>query len=71
MQRLLDQAGCPWVLAENGREALEELATPLMTFDLVLLDLHMPEVDGLTVLVVVALARSGARRWYRGFGLSP
>ncbi len=59
MQRLLDQVGCPWVLAENGREALEELATPLMNFDLVLLDLHMPEVDGLTVLEKVRAGEAG------------
>jgi CheY-like chemotaxis protein len=59
MQRLLDQAGCPWVLAENGREALEELATPLMNFDVVLLDLHMPEVDGLTVLEKVRAGEAG------------
>ena len=59
MQRLLDQLGCPWVLAENGREALEALSNPLMTFDLVLLDLHMPEVDGLTVLEKVRAGEVG------------
>lgn len=43
---LLKQAGVCVVTASNGREALEKIATE--HFDAVLMDLQMPEMDGLT-----------------------
>jgi len=43
---LLDQAGAIVALANNGREALDQLR--LQAADLVLMDLQMPEMDGLT-----------------------
>jgi CheY-like chemotaxis protein len=44
MQRVLTKLGCTWELAANGRLALEALAA--RDFDVVLMDLHMPEMDG-------------------------
>ncbi len=44
----LQEAGYTVEMAENGREALERLAR--QPFDLVLLDLLMPEMDGYQVL---------------------
>ena len=41
------------VEAENGREALEQMRRPENDFDMVLLDLEMPEMDGYAVLVAM------------------
>ncbi len=49
-QRLLERHSCTWRLAENGRLALEALRAPGAEFDLVLMDMHMPEMDGLTAI---------------------
>ena len=49
-QRLLERHHCTWKLAENGRLALEALGAPGADFDLVLMDMHMPEMDGLTAI---------------------
>ncbi|HKZ86474.1 MAG TPA: adenylate/guanylate cyclase domain-containing protein [Anaerolineae bacterium] len=46
--RRLEQQGHTVAFAENGREALEMLRT--QPFDLVLLDIEMPELDGYQVL---------------------
>src|SRR5947209_14671299 len=48
LSRYLSKLGYQATLAENGRQALEKLqAEP---FDLVLLDVEMPEMDGYAVL---------------------
>jgi two-component system, sensor histidine kinase and response regulator len=44
--RMLEKMGHSLVVAENGMEALSLLAT--QPFDLVLMDIQMPEMDGLT-----------------------
>jgi signal transduction histidine kinase/DNA-binding response OmpR family regulator/uncharacterized membrane protein affecting hemolysin expression len=44
--RMLEKMGHSIVVAENGKEALSLLAQ--QTFDLVLMDVQMPEMDGLT-----------------------
>ncbi|MGA2481052.1 MAG: response regulator [Spirochaetia bacterium] len=43
---LLRGAGVEVVIASNGREAIEKLAPPAARFDMVLMDIQMPEVDG-------------------------
>jgi CheY-like chemotaxis protein len=48
--RVLTNLGCRPTAAENGRRVLEILQRSAEMFDLVLLDLHMPEIDGLAVL---------------------
>ena len=53
--KLLESMGCQVELAWNGQEALDRLikAAPTRDFDLVLMDLQMPVMDGVTC----------ARRW--------
>jgi CheY-like chemotaxis protein len=43
---LLQGAGVEVVVASNGREAIEKLAAPSARFDMVLMDIQMPDVDG-------------------------
>jgi len=43
---LLDEAGATYVFAENGRTALEQVVAAPNAFDLVLMDVQMPEMDG-------------------------
>jgi len=47
VQRLLTNLGCKSAIAGNGRIGLEALTASPVPFDLVLMDLHMPELDGL------------------------
>jgi signal transduction histidine kinase/DNA-binding response OmpR family regulator len=44
---LLESEGARVMAASNGIEALEVLALPNLRFDLVLMDMQMPEMDGL------------------------
>lgn len=44
--KILDRLGYAAVLCENGVEVIERLA--VHTFDLILMDIEMPEMDGLT-----------------------
>jgi hypothetical protein len=46
-QRLLDRSGCSVEVAVDGRAAIETLER--REFDVVLMDVHMPEFDGLQV----------------------
>jgi len=48
LSRYITKLGYQAVLAENGRQALEKLQSE--PFDLVLLDVQMPEMDGYAVL---------------------
>jgi PAS domain S-box-containing protein len=59
--RLLAREGYTVDVVENGREALEALETP-GRFDLVLMDVRMPDVDGLeaTLAIRAAEAATGA-----------
>lgn len=57
MQKVLAKLGCQWTVAENGRIALEELART--AFDVVLMDLHMPEMDGLTAITRIREGKAG------------
>ena len=49
--RLLEKRGHHVVLANNGREALGALVQH--SFDLVLMDVHMPEMDGIAAITAI------------------
>lgn len=49
--RLLEKRGHHLVLAVNGKEALEALAQA--SFDLVLMDVHMPDMDGIEATIAI------------------
>jgi signal transduction histidine kinase len=49
--RLLEKRGHHTVLASNGKEALEALAQG--SFDLVLMDVHMPDMDGIEATMAI------------------
>jgi adenylate cyclase len=57
LARGLEQQGHRVAFAENGRQALEKLAE--QAFDLVLLDIEMPEMDGYQVLEHLAADARG------------
>jgi len=44
---LLKRKGATMVVANNGQEALDAIDTPGVHFDVVLMDMQMPEMDGL------------------------
>lgn len=45
-QFLLKRAGCISVIANNGKEAIEEVRNATDPIDMILMDVHMPELDG-------------------------
>ena len=62
VQMILEASGHQLVIAENGRAALDELHAG--RFDVVLMDMQMPEMDGLTAttaLRALEKTRGGAR----------
>jgi PAS domain S-box-containing protein len=61
IQRVLSNLGCTPILAENGRDAVTMLMQHAGDFDLVLLDLHMPEMDGIAALQEMRSGRAGSR----------
>jgi CheY-like chemotaxis protein len=81
---MLTPLGCEITEAANGQEALDQLAA--QTFDLVLLDAHMPVMDGveairrirtthehwrtLPVIALTADAMAGDRDKYLAMGMS-
>ena len=58
-QKLLWNLGCTSTLAANGRLALEELARAPGHYDLVLMDLHMPEMDGQSAIERIRAGAAG------------
>jgi len=56
---LLENQGAEVTVAVNGRQALEHISG--QDFDLVLMDVHMPEIDGATVTSMVRAAERGIR----------
>ncbi len=61
VSRALTNLGCTSTLVGNGRESLTMLAQHADDFDVVLLDLHMPEMDGISALREIRAGRAGAR----------
>lgn len=59
VQRLLTSLGCTWSVAGNGRLGLDALRAPGQAFDLVLMDLHMPELDGLAAIEKIRAGDAG------------
>ena len=56
---MLENFGCTVSVVENGRAALTALAAAPRPPDLVLLDMHMPELDGLDVLRALRAGGAG------------
>jgi CheY-like chemotaxis protein len=50
LSQILKKCEYEVVAVEDGKKAMDRLKTPGIEFDLVLLDLYMPEMDGFEVL---------------------
>jgi CheY-like chemotaxis protein len=61
MHKVLTNFGCTWTVAENGRRAVDELIRAEGAYDVVLMDLHMPEMDGIAALAEIRAGRAGLR----------
>ncbi|MDH3360619.1 MAG: response regulator, partial [Desulfobulbaceae bacterium] len=57
---LLEKEGWKVTLAENGREVLE--AVENIKFDMILMDVQMPEMDGLAATTVICRKEDGSTR---------
>jgi two-component system sensor histidine kinase/response regulator len=58
--RLLEKAGHVVTIAANGKEAVDQVAA--RPFDLVLMDVQMPEMDGYEATQAIRLSEQGERR---------
>lgn len=61
MQKVLTNLGCEWTVAANGRLAVDELTRAQGNYDVVLMDLHMPELDGLAAIAEIREGKGGLR----------
>ena len=62
MMRLLGQFGYSAALAKNGAEAVEKIKQE--DFDVVLMDVHMPEMDGITATRLIRQQKQDAKQPY-------
>lgn len=60
VHRLLSTLGCAATVAGNGLAGIEQLKGADLPFDLVLMDLHMPELDGLGAIERIRQGHAGA-----------
>jgi CheY-like chemotaxis protein len=58
--RLLEKAGHSVTVAGNGREALDQVSSN--PYDLILMDVQMPEMDGLQATVAIREQEAGTDR---------
>ncbi len=59
VQRVLTNLGCNATVVEDGRKAIDRLAQGSADFDLILLDLQMPELDGIDALKAIRSGQAG------------
>ena len=59
VQKLLWNLGCTFTVTENGLAVLAELTRAAEQYHLVLMDLHMPEMDGLTAIQKIRSGEAG------------
>jgi len=57
ISRLVQNKGHKFIMAENGKEAIEELRKD--TFDIILMDIQMPEMDGIEATYFIRADKSG------------
>jgi PAS domain S-box-containing protein len=61
VQKLLMSLGCKTAIADNGLICVEMLRNAKTPFDLVFMDLHMPELDGLEAISRIRRGEAGSR----------
>jgi PAS domain S-box-containing protein len=59
-KKVLERLGCEVVIANNGAEAIEQYEAS--TFELVLMDMQMPVMDGLTATTLIRQREKGRAR---------